>query len=90
MASQHDTPSGIKPFKGKNRSALSWSAGGTESIKDAIVRITESGNSIMFTRNADGNALAIACYMGNTKAKEYITEAGDIPALLAWAIENFS
>jgi hypothetical protein len=44
----------------------------------------------MFTRNADGNALAIACYMGNTKAKEYITEAGDIPALLAWAIENFS
>jgi hypothetical protein len=90
MASQHDTPSGFQSFKGKNKKSLSWQAGGADSIKDTIVKITESGNSIMFTRTADGGALAVACYMGNVKAKEYITEVGDIPALLAWCIENFS
>jgi len=90
MASQHDTPSGFQSFKGKNRKSLSWAAAGTESLKSTIVGVTDAGNSIMFSRTLDGGALVVALYMGNVKAKEYITEAGDIPALFAWCIENFS
>jgi len=90
MASQHDTPSGFQSFKGKNKKSLSWQAAGTETIKSTIVAVTEAGNSIMFSRTMDGGALVVALYMGNVKAKEYITEVGDIPALLAWCVENFS
>jgi hypothetical protein len=90
MASQHDTPSGFQSFKGKNKKSLSWQAAGTDSIKNVVVAVTDSGNSIMFSRTMDGGALVVALYMGNVKAKEYITEAGDIPALFAWCIENFS
>jgi len=90
MASQHDTPTGFQSFKGKNKKSLSWQAAGADTLRSTIVAVTDSGNSIMFSRTMDGGALVVALYMGNVKAKEYITEVGDIPALLAWCVETFS
>jgi len=90
MASQHDTPSGFQSFKGKNRKSLSWQAAGSESLKSTIVGVTDAGNSIMFSRTIDGGALVVALYSGNVKAKEYITEPGDLPALLTWCGDNFA
>jgi len=83
-------PRNPKRFKGGVKSTLSWQAVGTESLKDAIVRITDSGNAILFSRTTEGSALSLTLFSGNQKSKEYITEVGDIPALLAWAIEEYS
>jgi hypothetical protein len=44
----------------------------------------------MFSRTIDGSALVLSVYSGDTKSKEYVTEPGDIPALLAWALETYS
>jgi hypothetical protein len=73
-----------------NKKTLSWSAAGTDSIRSVVAAITDSGNAVMFSRTMDGSALALTLYSGDTKSKEYVTEPGDIPALLAWAIETYS
>ncbi len=83
-------PRNPKRFKGGNKSSLSWQSAGTESLKDTIVRITDSGNAILFSRTIDGGALSLTLFSGNQKSKEYITEVGDIPALLEWAITEYS
>jgi hypothetical protein len=74
----------------KNKSSLSWSAAGTDSIKSLVAAITDSGNAVMFGRTIDGSALVLSVFAGNERSKEYVTEAGDIPALFAWAIETYS
>lgn len=74
----------------KNHTSISWSAAGTDTLKSVIASITDSGNAVMFSRTIDGTALTLSIFSGNEKAKEFVTEPGDIPALLAWAIETYS
>lgn len=74
----------------KNKQSISWSAAGSESLHSTVAGVTNSGNAIMFSRTIDGTALVLSVYSGNEKAKEYITEHGDIPALLAWVMETYS
>lgn len=84
-----DPPIGQKPWK-SNHSSISWSAAGKDSLHSMLSAITDSGNAVMFSRTMDGSALILSIYAGDTKSKEYITEAGDIPSLLAWAVETYS
>lgn len=84
-----DPPIGLKPWK-KHVQTLSWSAAGTDSLKSLVSAVTDSGNAVMFSRTMDGTALVFSVFSGNEKVKEYITEAGDIPALFAWAMELYS
>lgn len=74
----------------KNKATLSWSAAGRDSLHGTIAAITDSGNALMFSRTVDGSALVLSVFSGDTKSKEYITEPGDIVALLAWAVETYS
>lgn len=74
----------------RDHKSLSWSAAGTDSLKQCVAAITDSGNALMFSRTVDGSALVLSIFSGDTKSKEYVTEPGDIPALLAWAIETYS
>jgi hypothetical protein len=71
------------------KSLISWQAAGTDSLKETIVRVTQSGNAIMFSTTMDGSALILSVYAGNDKTKEYVTDAGDIPSLLAYIIETY-
>jgi hypothetical protein len=82
-------PPNRQPWK-KLHSVLSWSAVGKDSLHSCISAVTDSGNALMFSRTLDGSALALTIYSGDTKSKEYITEPGDIPALLAWVMETYS
>jgi len=82
--------SGVKKYKPGVKRVLSWSAAGTDTLKTAITAITDSGNAILFSRTLDGGALSLTLFSGQQKSKEYITEEGDIPGLLAWAIEEYS
>lgn len=84
-----DTPQTAKPWK-KNHKGISWSAAGSDSLRSMVSAITDSGNAVMFSRTMDGSALVLSVFSGNTKSKEYVTEPGDIPSLLAWAIETYS
>lgn len=84
-----DPPNKPQSWK-SNHKSLSWSAAGGDSLKTALVAITDSGNAIMFSRTIDGSALTLSIFSGDTKSKEYVTDPGDIPALLAWAIETYS
>lgn len=74
----------------KLKSTLSWSASGRDSLHSTIAAVTDSGNALMFSRTIDGTALVLSVFSGDTKSKEYITEPGDIPALLAWVMETYS
>jgi hypothetical protein len=74
----------------KLKSTISWAAAGTDSLHTVVSAVTDSGNAVMFSRTIDGTALALTVYSGDTKSKEYITEPGDIPALLAWVMETYS
>ena len=84
-----DTPHAPQSWR-KHSKSISWSAAGTDSLHHAVCAITDSGNAVMFSRTIDGSALVLSIYSGQTKAKEYVTEPGDIVALLAWAVETFS
>lgn len=84
-----DKPPSNKAWK-KNKSSLSWSAAGTDSLKALVAAVTDNGNGIMFSRTMDGSALILSVYSGNDRSKEYVTEAGDIPALFAWVIETYT
>lgn len=84
-----DPPIGSKPWK-KNHTSISWSAAGTDSLRSLVAGITDSGNAIMFSRTLDGTALILSVYAGQDKAKEYVTEAGDIPALFAYFLSEYS
>jgi len=84
-----DPPSTSKKWKG-SRATLSWQSAGTESLKELIARITDSGNAVMFSKTIDGSALSLTIFSGNTKSKEYVTEVGDIVPLFAWALEEYS
>ena len=84
-----DPPNKPQSWKANHKS-LSWGAAGSDSLKAALVAITDSGNAIMFSRTIDGSALTLSIFSGDTKSKEYVTDPGDIPALLAWAIETYS
>ena len=84
-----DNPPNAKTWR-KNHKAISWSAAGTDSLKSLVAGITDSGNAVMFSRTLDGTALVCSVFSGNQKTKEYITEAGDIPALFAWLLEEYS
>ena len=53
------------------KSLISWQAAGTDSLKETIVRVTQSGNAIMFSTTMDGSALILSVYAGNDKTKEY-------------------
>jgi len=83
-------PRNPKKFKGGIKEVLSWQAAGPESLKSAIVAITDAGNAILFSRTIDGGALSLTLFSGNQKSKEYITTPGEIVALLEWAIEEYS
>lgn len=74
----------------KQHKSLSWSAAGESSLKATVAAITDSGNAVMFSRTMDGSALVLSIFSGDIKSKEYVTEVGDIPPLLAWAIETYS
>lgn len=74
----------------KNHKSITWSSAGKDSIHSTVAAITDSGNAVMFSRTIDGSALVLSVYSGSDKSKEYVTEPGDIPALLAWAVETFS
>jgi len=74
----------------KAHKSISWSAAGKDSLHSVVTGITDSGNAIMFSRTIDGSALVLSVYAGQDKTKEYVTEPGDIPALLAWALETYS
>jgi hypothetical protein len=74
----------------KNKSSISWAASGTDGLHTLVAAVTDSGNALMFSRTIDGSALVLSVFSGNEKAKEYITEAGDIPALFAWVLEQYS
>jgi len=84
-----DFSNGRTPWK-KNHSSVSWSSAGQDSIKALVTAVTDSGNAIMFARTIDGSALVLSIFSGQDKAKEYVTDVGDIPSLFAWAIEHFS
>jgi len=83
-------PRNPKKFKGGKSTSITWASAGTESLKSTIAAITDAGNAILFSRTIDGSALSLTLFSGNEKSKEYITEVGDIPALLAWAVEQYS
>lgn len=74
----------------RSSNSISWSSAGTDSLKSLVTGVTESGNAIMFSRTIDGTALVLSVYAGTDKVKEYVTEAGDIPALFAWVLEHYS
>jgi hypothetical protein len=78
-----------KPWKAKH-SSLTWSAASTKDLHNAVAAITGSGNAVMFSRTMDGSALVLSIFSGNNKAKEFVTDPGDIPSLLTWAVEEFS
>lgn len=84
-----DTPKTPGSWR-KDHKSISWSAAGKDSIHSAVAAITGSGNAVMFSRTIDGSALVLSVYSGSEKVKEYVTEPGDIPALLAWAVETYS
>jgi len=85
-----DGRDGKGPAKWRSkRTTLSWTGGPPESMRDAIGRITDSGAAILFARTSDGGALVIQVLAGNERSKEYITEAGDIVACLAWLTEAY-
>jgi hypothetical protein len=84
-----DPPTGPQSWR-KAHKAISWSGAGKDSLHSVIAGITDSGNALMFSRTIDGSALVLSVYSGDTKSKEYVTEPGDIPALLAWALETYS
>lgn len=84
-----DPPSTSKRWKSDHQS-ISWSAAGTESLKTLVTAVTDSGNAVMFSRTIDGSALSLTIFSGNTKAKEYVTEPGDILSLFKWAMEEYS
>jgi len=84
-----DYSNGRTPWK-KSHTSVSWSAAGEDSIKQLVTAVTNSGNAIMFSRTIDGSALVLSVFSGQDKAKEYVTDVGDIPSLFAWAIEHFS
>ena len=74
----------------KQHKSISWSAAGRDSLHSCIAACTDAGNAVMFSRTIDGSALVISVYSGQDKSKEYVTEAGDIPPLLAWIMETYS
>lgn len=82
------TGGGTRSWKSKHNS-LSWSAGPPETMRDAITKLTDAGCGVLFSRTLDGSALVIGVYSGNERSKEYITEAGDILACLAWLVETY-
>jgi len=73
----------------KARASISWSGGPSESMRDAIGRITDNGSAVLFSRTLDGGALSIQVLAGNERSKEYITEPGDIVPCLAWLVETY-
>lgn len=74
----------------KVHKVLSWSALGPESMRSAVVSLTDCGNAIMFSRTLDGSALIVNVYSGDEKFKEFVTDPGDLVPLFAWIIENYS
>jgi len=74
----------------KAHKSISWSAAGKDSLHSVVTGVTDAGNALMFSRTIDGSALVISIYAGQEKAKEYVTEPGDIPPLLAWVLETYS
>lgn len=73
----------------KTHKSISWQAAGTDSLKATIVSVTEAGGALMFSRTMDGGALVLSVYNGDDRTKEYVTEQGDIPQLLAWVLETY-
>jgi hypothetical protein len=69
---------------------LSWSGASSAELHHLVASVTDSGNAVMFSRTIDGSALVLAIYSGNEKAKEYITDPGDIPPLFEWVIGEYS
>lgn len=84
-----DPPNKPQSWK-KVHKVLSWSAAGTESMHSLVAAVTNSGNAVMFSTTMDGSALVLSVYAGTDRVKEYVTDPGDIPALFAWVIENYS
>lgn len=81
---------GSGPGKWKsNRHSIHWQAAGAESLREVITRLTDNGCGVLFSRTMDGGSLVFGVYAGNERSKEYVTEPGDIPALLAWALEVY-
>jgi hypothetical protein len=72
-----------------SRATISWSSGPTESMRDAIARITDNGAAVLFSRTTDGGALVLQVLAGTDKSKEYITEPGDIIPCLSWLVETY-
>ena len=84
-----DPPKTGKSWR-RSANSISWSSAGTDSLKSLVAGCTDSGNAILFSRTIDGTALVLSVFAGNDRVKEYITEPGDIPALFAWVLENYS
>lgn len=84
-----DPPNSPQTWR-KAHKSISWSAAGRDSLHSMVTSVTDAGNAVMFSRTIDGSALVISVYSGQEKSKEYVTEVGDIPALLAWIVETYS
>ena len=83
-------PKNPPPSWKKLHKVLTWRAAGTESLHSVVAGVTDSGNAIMFSTTLDASALVLSVYSGNNKIKEYVTDPGDIPALFAWVLEQYS
>lgn len=79
---------GASKWKSKHKT-ISWSGGPPESLRDAIGAITDNGAAVLFSRTPDGGALVFKVFAGTDTTKEYVTELGDIIALLSWAVETY-
>lgn len=77
-------------WRKKLHKVISWSSANADSIKSAVVGVTDSGGAILFSATRDGGALVLSVYSGEETAKEYVTEQGDISALLQWVVETYA
>lgn len=72
-----------------NKKSIHWQSAGAESLREVIARLTDNGCGVMLSRTSDGGSLVFGVYAGDDRTKEYITDPGDIPGLLAWALETY-
>ena len=84
-----NNPQATKQWR-KVHKVIDWQAAGAESLKTAIVAITNAGGAILFSKTMDDGALIVQRFYGGEKSKEYISEPGEIVQYLAWVVEQYS
>jgi hypothetical protein len=66
------------PYKRQSeRPRLSWATVGENSLYSFVVKCTDLGYTVCFSRTSDGSSLSLTVMAGNEKIKEYIGSKDD-------------